>query len=109
MGPFLLRVSVASIAAGLMFAAPAAAATTTKSNTTFAQVDNGSVDRTMNFSAADLGSEAGVDSVTVALDFAKIDDTNGAHSCGPPPVDGFTNEFNEEIRTVDWDATRVEE
>lgn len=97
MGPFLFRVSVVSIAAGLVFAAPAAAATT-KSTSTFAQVDNGSVDRTINFSAADLGSEVGVDSVTVALDFAKIDDTNGAHSCGPPPVDGFTNEFNEEIR-----------
>lgn len=100
-GPFLLRVSVvsvASIAAGLMLAVPASAATTTKSDTSFSQVDNGSVEKTINFSAADLGSEAGVDSVTVALDFAKIDDTNGAHSCGPPPVDGFTNEFNDEIR-----------
>lgn len=100
-GPFLLRVSVVSVAcvaAGLMLAVPASAGTTTKSDTSFSQVDNGSVDKAINFSAADLGSEAGVDSATVALDFAKIDDTNGAHSCGPPPVDGFTNEFNEEIR-----------
>ena len=94
-----VRVLTVTVIAFFAFAASSWAATVTKSNSTFARVDNGSAERSVSYNPGDFPAASTVTDVVVTLDFAHIDNTGieTNPTCGPPPVNGTLNERNDEL------------
>jgi VCBS repeat-containing protein len=97
MGRSRLALVLVATVAFFSLAASSWAQTVTKTNSTAAEVDAGSVERSVSFGAADFPASALVTNPVVTLDFAHIDDTGSGPTCGPPPVNGPLNERNDEL------------
>jgi hypothetical protein len=80
----------------LAFPAWAEAQTVTRSNSTDGFADANEITRDVTFPSTDFASGAPVSDVIVTLDFAKIDDSFGEGTCGPPPTSGG-GEANREL------------
>jgi hypothetical protein len=94
---FFLTVTSLLIVPGMTTAVQAV--TVTKTNSTDGRADRNTIPRTVTFGTSDFASGSTINTVTVVLQFAHIDDTGSDTNptCGPPPVNGTSSERNDEL------------